>query len=148
MEIVKAEEKDISAVLKISKEQFKEFGWAPDFFEEELKKENHYFYVCKIGDEVVGFINFMQTEGENGLDFNILNVATTEKFKNQGVATRLINFVFDLAKRKNLKTVWLEVREHNFPAIYLYEKLNFKKLYVRKNYYSNGDNAIIYSAQL
>ena len=104
---------------------------------------NYNFSLSK-RQNIVGFINFMQTEGELGLDFNILNIATREEFKNKGVASALINFVFKLAKQRKFKSVWLEVRCSNNVAIHLYQKLGFQQLYIRKNYYSNGEDAIIF----
>ena len=35
----------------------------------------------------------------------------------------------------------LEVRESNLAAISLYNKFDFKEISIRKNYYSNGENA-------
>lgn len=172
--ILKANKKHIKEIQEISTQQFGLLGWAPNFFESELKNENHFFYIAVVNQSVeniqdnnglinsniflkkekkgflnpcqkiVGFINFMQTEGELGLDFNILNIATREEFKNKGVASALINFVFQLAKQRKFKSVWLEVRYSNNVAIELYQKLGFQQLYIRKNYYSNGEDAIIF----
>ena len=41
------------------------------------------------------------------------------------------------------KHITLEVASRNTTAIHLYEKLNFQKISIRKNYYRNGDDAII-----
>ena len=37
----------------------------------------------------------------------------------------------------------LEVRETNLGARRFYERQGFKSVAIRKNYYSNGDNAIL-----
>ena len=172
--ILKANKKHIKEIQEISTQQFGLLGWAPNFFESELNKKEHFFYIAVVNQSVeniqdnnglinsniflkkekkgflnpcqniIGFINFMQTEGELGLDFNILNIATREEFKNKGVASALINFVFQLAKQRKFKSVWLEVRYSNNVAIDLYRKLGFQQLYIRKNYYSNGEDAIIF----
>jgi ribosomal-protein-alanine N-acetyltransferase len=38
---------------------------------------------------------------------------------------------------------YLEVREHNQPAISLYQKFGFETMYVRKGYYPDGENALV-----
>ena len=144
LEIKKANKNHLLEVEEISVQAFGHLGWAPMFFEEEIKKNEHFFYVALSGHEVVGFVNFMKTEGELGEDFNILNVATKASWLRMGVATSLLQFVHSLAKDKNFKCVWLEVRDSNKSAISLYEKLGYKFLYKRKNYYSNGEDALIY----
>ena len=41
------------------------------------------------------------------------------------------------------KNITLEVREDNLPAIRLYEKFNFKKVAIRKNYYNGVDGILM-----
>ena len=42
---------------------------------------------------------------------------------------------------RELKKLFLEVRESNLPAISLYEKYGFIKISQRKKYYKDGENA-------
>ena len=44
----------------------------------------------------------------------------------------------DNLKEKGIQTLWLEVRESN-PARFLYEKLGFNEVDIRKNYYPKPD---------
>ena len=46
------------------------------------------------------------------------------------------------------ETLMLEVRMSNVGAIRLYEKANFKREGVRKRYYQDGEDAVIYSKAL
>ena len=68
----------------------------------------------------------------------IINIEVLEKYRNKHIATSLLKKVIDKAK----DNITLEVRESNEVAIKLYEKLGFKKVAVRKNYY-NGENGIL-----
>jgi ribosomal protein S18 acetylase RimI-like enzyme len=49
-------------------------------------------------------------------------------FHGQGIADRLMNECLDIAGRKNYRTMWLGVWEHNFRAQRFYEKLGFVKV--------------------
>ena len=52
------------------------------------------------------------------------------------------------SKSKNLKTITLEVNEHNLYAINLYKKFNFDTVGIRKKYYDGKDTAIIMNKKL
>ena len=63
--------------------------------------------------------------------------------RNIGIASQLLTEVIRYCKNLNLKSIYLEVNENNFPAIHLYEKYGFKRIGLRKKYYNNTDNAIL-----
>ena len=51
--------------------------------------------------------------------------------------------VEEICKNSNLSSLSLEVNEDNLPAIHLYEKVGFKQVGLRKNYYYNNDGVIM-----
>ena len=57
----------------------------------------------------------------------------------------------DKLKEKGIQTLWLEVRESN-PARFLYEKLGFNEVDIRKNYYpkpeGGRENAVVMACYL
>lgn len=68
--------------------------------------------------------------------------------RRQGVARSLVENAFTALKEKGVNGVFLEVRESNLPAIKLYESTGFLKLSVRKNYYQDGENAVVMKKEL
>ena len=76
---------------------------------------------------------------------HILNLAVHPSFRSIGIGTALLTE--SLQRENTLGTAryaFLEVRENNEGAIRLYQKLGFKKLGLRKNYYRKENiNAII-----
>lgn len=138
----------IDEVIQISAEQFGVHGWQTDLFREEIEKENHFAFVAIYGEEVASFVFVMKTFGEKGEDFNILNIATKKSLENRGIATKLLEFLEEYAKKEGAVQLWLEVREHNDNAIIFYKNMGFKLDYVRKGYYANGDNALVMSKSL
>lgn len=78
----------------------------------------------------------------------LLRIAVADKFKRLGVGEQLM-----LTYREELKghcdRFLLEVRVSNVVAKKLYEKLGYKEINVRKDYYSNPkEDASIYSLEL
>lgn len=92
---------------------------------------NHHIKVASYKTQIVGFIVWN--------DFGtieILRLLVDKKFRNQGIAYKLIKAI-------TTKSTILEVRSSNIIAISLYKKLGFKQIAERKNYYKNGQDALI-----
>lgn len=139
---------DLKEVFSISKEAFGANSWTFRLFEDELTTQNHYAFVGICDNQIVCFLTYMLTEGENGPDYNILNLATKTCFQKQGCATKMLEFLKQNAIQNNYNSLWLEVRESNINALNFYKKFGFSTSYIRKYYYSNGDNAIIMTLKL
>lgn len=115
------------------------FDWSKKQLEESLKNGN-IFLAAEQGNEIVAFLL-----AEDLIDsFNLLLIATKNEFKNKNIATKLMQKLEEIAKNKKIEKIWLEVRENNIPAINLYKKNDFKNIYLRRNYYKNGENALIF----
>jgi len=50
-----------------------------------------------------------------------------KKFWGKGIGTKVLEILINLAKNKNLSSIWLVVLKNNIRAIHLYEKFGFKK---------------------
>ena len=147
IEILPLKDEHLPDVFEISKARFGANGWQFDSFKEEIGKDGHFGFVAVCGGELLGFVCAMRTFGESGEDFNILNIAVKEGQEGKGFGAKLMDAVKAVAIRENISKLWLEVRESNIRAIKFYEFLGFKTDYIRKHYYSNGENAIIMSSQ-
>ena len=74
------------------------------------------------------------------LEYQILNFAVSKNEQNKGIGSHLL--IFFLKQIPINSSVFLEVKESNFSAISLYNKLGFIKQSVRKSYYTDGSNAL------
>lgn len=75
--------------------------------------------------------------------YEIMKIAVTTNFRNRKIGQELINFYLEEFN----KNLLLEVRETNEIARRFYEKLGFVNIGKRKNYYSNGETAILMSLE-
>ena len=89
------------------------------------------FFIAENSKQLLGYIGIKAVIDEG----YITNVAVYPQYRGIGVATALINKVFDFAKEKGLSFVSLEVRASNAAAVSLYEKTGFKEEGRRKDYY-------------
>lgn len=136
VEIMLATKQDVELIAEIEKESIINNTISKEEFENALKNENYKILVCKFNDEVVGFIYLQYTD-----EICIMSVAVKKDMRNLGIATKLINQTFEMAKENNMN-VSLEVNEKNLTASLLYQKLGFSARRIRKNYYADGSNAI------
>ncbi|MCD7784312.1 MAG: ribosomal protein S18-alanine N-acetyltransferase [Oscillospiraceae bacterium] len=128
-------ELDIPAVIKIEHDCFTAEAWSEESFSYRLGKANFISLVAVDEEKVVGYIAASEVLDEQYLD----SLAVREDCRGQGVATSLMKAAFDIEK-----TVYLEVRKSNLPAINLYKKLGFTQYAERSGYYENPtENAIL-----
>lgn len=87
------------------------------------------------GDKVLGYLEVRIIDDV----VDIINVHTNEENRRQGIAYSLFE---SMLKNEKYCRVMLEVNQNNIPAIRLYNKLGFKEISLRDNYYGK-DKAII-----
>ena len=69
---------------------------------------------------------------------DILNIGIDPDFKRQGYGTALLDHLIKELKKRNIGEIFLEVRAGNKSAVQFYKKQGFKKISVRKNYYTKN----------
>lgn len=128
----------IRIIAEIEKENFSE-PWSEKSITESLNNST-VFFVAEKGDELIGYVGLQYILDEG----YITSIAVKKENRNSGVATMLLNKCFSFAKEKHLAFISLEVRISNEKAINLYNKLDFKKEGLRKNFYRfPNEDAII-----
>lgn len=75
--------------------------------------------------------------------YEIMKIAVKKEFRNKKIGEQLINFYLNNWEQN----LFLEVRESNEIARYFYEKIGFVSVGKRKNYYPNGETAILMSLE-
>ncbi len=82
---------------------------------------------------------------------NLFNIAILPTYQGCGFGKLLLGELIFQLKERGVQTLWLEVRESN-PARFLYEKIGFNEVDIRKNYYpkpSGGrENAVVMACYL
>ena len=134
---------DLEEIKNILQTDFDDF-WNFEIFKEELVNNNSNYLVLRYDDEIVCFggIKIILDEA------NIMDIVTKKSERNQGFAKFILNELINISKEQNCTSITLEVNENNLPAVHLYELFNFKEVGRRKNYYKNGDTAILMTREL
>ena len=74
-----------------------------------------------------------------GDEAEIITIATLPEYRQQGIGKKIVQSMLGLAKKQNVKEIFLEVRESNIAAQKLYLSAGFAIISKRKNYYHNED---------
>ena len=107
----------------------------------ELTNPLSLWVVALDGEKVVGYVGSQTVMG----DADMMNIAVAPDYRKQGIAASLVTELISQLKEKEAVSLTLEVRASNAAAISLYEKLGFRQVGVRPNYYRNPkENAILY----
>ena len=116
-------------------------NWNPDMFLdieqvipiERLKKllETESIYIAKIENKIVGYIIIDVKEKDNGFIryrkiLSINTLCIDEKFRGQGIGTKMLEFAKRLGKEKNCTDMHLTVNPNNKNEIKVYENFGMK----------------------
>ena len=111
--------------------------------EQTLINDKYRFIGFILDDKLIGYGSVFIVADESYIN----NIAVLEDYRNQGIASQIVEKLSDASKECEFVT--LEVRESNFPAINLYNKFNFEQVAIRRNYYNKPiENAIIMTKKL
>lgn len=107
-------------------------------------------YSCWIyenDDELFAYSVMSMAAGEA----HILNLSVRPESQGQGLGSKMLTHLIDIALRHNADTMLLEVRPSNTAALALYAKMGFNEVGARKDYYpaENGrEDALIFAKSL
>lgn len=135
---------DLEEIKDILTSDFDDF-WNYDILKQELECDNSYFIAAKTdANEIIGFAGLKVI-----IDVaDIMNIVVKKSFRRNSIGSTLLENLISYSKEKNLKTLTLEVNDHNISAIRLYNKFSFDHIGIRKKYYNGESDAIIMSKQL
>ncbi len=133
-----AEPRDIAATAAIEAACFSD-PWPASAFDSLLESVATHLTVAVLDNRVVGYsvVIHVIDEGE------LANIAVDASARRHGVARALMDALMSRARRDQLHSMFLEVRESNVGARALYEAFGFSALTRRKGYYQRPDEDAI-----
>ena len=129
---------DLHQIESIEKRVFTDDPWTTGMLAEELKlRSDRKTWVMVEKNRTMGYAMARYT----GCEVHLLNLVVDTPFRSRGCGWRLLKHFLKNIPPKT--SVFLEVKEGNFPAINLYQKAGFQQIAIRQNYYGDGKNAVI-----
>lgn len=139
IEIRVLELSDLGAIEAIEQQAYPT-PWSRSMFASELAKPTSICLGAFEGEDLIGYvINSRYVDA-----WHVMNVAVDPAHQRRGVATALLERLFELTRDDERRGYTLEVRVSNEDAIGLYEKLGFEPRGIRRGYYTdNREDAVI-----
>jgi len=145
MRVRRMERGDVGRVVGIETDAFSS-PWSEETFTSLLDRPGLELLVLE--DEREGVIGYavlwcILDQGE------LANVAVTPRLRGRGLGAFLLSSVLDVARKRGIETMFLEVRASNAKALDLYRRFGFSDVGLRKGYYDQPrEDALIMAAKL
>ena len=141
MKIVLMDKNHISKVVELETLCFSS-PWSEKALEEELENPNAVFLVTEDGTGYIG-CHFVCGDGA------MTNLAVHPEHRRKGIGKQLLLALEEEAKKLDAETISLEVRKSNLSAINLYEKMGYKTVGERPNFYTKPtENAVLMTLEI
>ena len=127
----------IDKLISLERDNYEEFlrmGWSTKEISNQLNKIINLSFGGFYNDSLQSFILGDLFNIEKISEYEILLIYVCKDFRHKGLGTKLLKKIKE--NNKCLKKIYLEVSENNLEGISFYKKMNFKKIYIRKNYFS------------
>ena len=127
---------DLDAIMGIETATFTSDAWSRESMAAELANEHARYIVAfdaEQADAVAGYAGLLAPRG--GTDGDIQTIAVAETARRRGLGRAMLAHLVDVARRRGVRDLFLEVRADNPPAQHLYHSFGFEKLAVRRGYY-------------
>ena len=145
---------DLDGVIRINRECLPE-NYTALFFINLYKRFPGTFIVAEADGEIVGYIMCRIETGIPSFKLlgitkkgHVISIAVLPSYQGKGIGYALIREATQAMVNYNAKECYLEVRESNLPAIYLYNKLGFETARTLRNYYADGEDAFVLAINL
>jgi ribosomal-protein-alanine N-acetyltransferase len=79
---------------------------------------------------------------------HLVNIAVAPEFRGKGLGRKLMAAAEEFGRSTGAGLLWLEVRESNRSARSFYQSLGFVSVRVKKQYYPNGEDAILMKREI
>ena len=122
----------VPQVAALEKECFID-PWSQRSVASELDNPLALWLVWEEDGKVLGYVGSQTVLDET----DMMNVAVSAQARRRGIAQALVEALVLRLKQRGSHCLTLEVRASNAPAIALYEKLGFRQVGRRPNYYSH-----------
>ena len=116
--------------------KFLTMGWSTNQILNQLNKQTNFSLGCFYKNLLISFVLGDLFNIEKISEYEILLLYVCKDFRNKGLGKKLIK---KIEENDCLKKIYLEVSENNLEGILFYKKMNFIKIYTRKNYFLDNN---------
>ena len=128
---------DVDVIYELECLLFGQSAWPKETLIQDM--ESFEFDVLIDQNQIIGYCSLMVSDQFA----DVLNIGVHPNYRQQGYGTMLMKHMIATADRNEVDNITLEVRVSNKNAISLYESLGFVSVAKRKQYYQDGEDALL-----
>jgi ribosomal-protein-alanine N-acetyltransferase len=130
---------DVAAIEEIEQRSMPA-PWSRMMFVSEIVKSTSICLGAFVDDKLAGYVIVSRYVDA----WHVMNLVVVPEHRREGIATRLLQTLFDMTSDDDGRGFTLEVRVSNDAAIRLYESMDFQSQGIRRGYYTdNREDAMI-----
>ncbi len=133
---------DISIIKIINEESMSEH-YDLDTYQKHIELYNMTYVIEQLAHEKWQPVGYIMGRVEDKVEAYVTSIAVLATSRGQGFGNRLMLAFLVEAKKRNLKSCSLQVRESNTVAIHLYKRLNFHPVKTLEKYYPDEDGILM-----
>lgn len=136
---------DLPEVITLENASY-DFPWTEGIFSDCLA--NNYLAVLYVKNRQIQAYTVSQYIVD---ECHLLNLCVRQEARGQGLGTKMIQYLINQARQKDMGSIFLEVRVSNDAAIRLYDKLGFNEIGIRRGYYpdtSGREDALVLAYEI
>ena len=118
--------------------------WSKKQWANEFKKEGTKIFGLSLQNFVIGICVLQFVLDEAHINYFVVN----KKYRNRGFGSYFMSYLIKKCKKTNTNRLLLEVSQNNLAAQKFYNRFDFYTVGTRKNYYSDGSNALLKEKKL
>lgn len=138
MEIILADSQNLSEIVAL--DQIARFqSWSLEQWSSELNHGESQIFILRENSRILGVLSGRMM----GLEAELFMILVHPARRREGLAKSMLNHWIQRLQEQEVDGVYLDVSHENQSAIALYEQNGFELLNRRKNYYSDGSDALM-----
>ena len=142
--IISAQLSHLDEIVAIENSSF-EKPWSRKQIKDDIQANiNSENWVFTLDRKVVGYIFGWIAQNE----FHLHNIAVHPDHLRKKIGKQLIQHIISKVVDQKVNVILLEVSVNNISARKCYQSLGFVQTGIRKDYYSKGDDAILYNLEI
>ena len=118
--------------------------WSKKQWANEFKKEGTKIFGLSLQNFVIGICVLQFVLDEAHINYFVVN----QKYRNRGFGSYFMSYLIKKCEKINTNRLLLEVSQNNLVAQKFYNRFDFYTVGTRKNYYSDGSNALLKEKKL
>ena len=134
---------DINKIILIENEAYRK-PWTRNHFENDIKNKQSINFMYKKNNEIIAYLFGYLIDDE----YHLNKITVKKTYRGKKIGKILFDYCLDELLLRGVRSIQLEVSSLNLVAQKFYKSLDFLQVGIRKKYYSEDADALLYNLEV